>query len=373
VAVDIGGTKLAAGVVDSTGRVWHAARVPTPVDGDGAVVWAALAGLIGTVRAAAATAGAPEPVGVGVGCGGPMRWPSGMVSPLNIPGWREFPLRDRLGEVLGLGPVRVHNDAIALAVAEHWRGAAVGMRNALGMVVSTGVGGGLVLGDRVVDGASGNAGHIGHVVVDPAGPECACGGRGCLEAIAAGPRTVAWALANGWRGAVADKRMLGARARYGESAADKRMPGARARYGESAAEKRMPGATARYRESAAEKRMPGATARYRESVADGRALVADARAGDAVAVAALARSGAALGVGIASALALCDVQVVVLGGGLAAAGALLFDPLREALARHARLGFTQAVPVVASALGPDAGLIGAAALVLAGDRYWSAG
>jgi glucokinase len=324
VAVDIGGTKLAAGVVDSTGRVWHADRVPTPVGGDGEVVWAALAGLIGAVRAAAAIAGAPPPGGVGVGCGGPMRWPQGVVSPLNIPGWRDFPLRQRLGELFGASPVRVHNDAIALAVAEHWRGAAVGRRDALGMVVSTGVGGGLVLGDRVMDGASGNAGHIGHVVVDPAGPGCACGGRGCLEAIASGPRTVAWALANGWRCAVAERRVLGARGRYGES------------------------------------------------LADGRGLVADARVGDVVAVAALARAGAALGVGIASALALCDVQVVVVGGGLAAAGDLLFDPLREALRRHARLGFTRAVPVVASALGPQAGLIGAAALVLAGNRYWSA-
>jgi glucokinase len=309
VAVDIGGTKLAAGVVDSTGRVWHSARVPTPVGADGAALWAALAGLVETVTAVAATAGAPPPGGVGVGCGGPMRWPQGLVSPLNIPGWREFPLRERLADLLDLGPVRVHNDAIALAVAEHWRGAAAGTRDALGMVVSTGVGGGLVLGGRVVDGASGNAGHIGHVVVDPAGPDCACGGRGCLEAIASGPRTIAWALANGWRCAVPD----------------------------------------------------------------GRVLVADAQAGDPVAVAALARAGAAVGVGIASALALCDVQVVVVGGGLAAAGDLLLGPLRDALARHARLGFTRAVPVVGSALGSDAGLIGAAALVLAGDRYWSAG
>jgi glucokinase len=176
------------------------------------------------------------------------------------------------------------------------------------MVVSTGVGGGLVRGGRVVDGASGNAGHIGHVVVDPEGPDCACGGRGCLEAIASGPRTVAWALANGWHAAVAD----------------------------------------------------------------GRALVADAAAGEPVAVAALARAGAAIGVGIASALALCDVQIVVIGGGLAAAGELLLEPVRAALARHARLGFTRAVPVVGSGLGPDAGLVGAAALVLAGDRYWSA-
>ncbi|HEX3613959.1 MAG TPA: ROK family protein [Sporichthyaceae bacterium] len=306
-AVDVGGTKLAAGVVDETGRVWHSARVPTPPGGDGDTVWQALVGLIADVRGAASAAGAPEPAGIGVGCGGPMRWPAGAVSPLNIGGWREFPLRDRLAG-LADGPVRVHNDAIALAVAEHWRGAGVGHRDVLGMVVSTGVGGGLVLGDRVVDGTSGNAGHIGHVVVDPAGPQCACGGFGCLEAVAAGPRTVAWALANGWAA----------------------------------------------------------------PVADGRSLVAAARAGHPVAVAALARAGTAVGVGIASATALCDVAVVVVGGGLTGAGELLFGPLRQALARHARLGFTRDVSVVPAALGADAGLVGAAALVLAGDRYWSA-
>lgn len=308
-AIDIGGTKLAAGVVDTDGRIRHSSRVPTPVDADGETVWRALETLVEQVREAAAEAGTPRPTGIGVGCGGPMLWPAGVVSPLNIPGWRGgFPLRERLAALPGAGPVRVHNDAIALAVAEHWRGAGAGHADVLGMVVSTGVGGGLVLGDRVVDGASGNAGHIGHVVVDPAGPECACGGRGCLEAVASGPRTVTWALANGWA----------------------------------------------------------------DPAPDGRSLVAAARTGHPVAVAALHRAGSAVGVGIASATALCDVAVVVVGGGLAAAGDLLFEPMRAALARHARLGFTRDVPVRGAALGPDAGLVGAAALVLAGERYWSA-
>jgi glucokinase len=174
------------------------------------------------------------------------------------------------------------------------------------MVVSTGVGGGLVLGGRVVDGATGNAGHIGHIVVDPTGPPCACGGVGCLEAIASGPRTTDRARAAGWTGP------------------------------------------------------------------DAVALAADARAGHPVAIAALARAGEALGIGIASAVALCDVSIVVLGGGLARSGALLFEPLRAAYAKHARLAFSREVSVVPAALGPDAGLIGAATLLLGGESCWSA-
>ena len=122
---------------------------------------------------------------VGVGCGGPMTADGVEVSPLNIPGWRDFPLRARLSERLGL-PTFVDNDAKALARAEGWVGGAVGRSDFLAMVVSTGVGGGIVVDGRLLDGDSGNAGHIGHVIVEPDGRECACGARGCLEAEASG-------------------------------------------------------------------------------------------------------------------------------------------------------------------------------------------
>jgi predicted NBD/HSP70 family sugar kinase len=204
-AVDVGGTKLAAGLVDSGGEVLRASRRPTPAAADGEAVWAALAGLLDEVTDGRRVAA------VGVGCGGPMRWPAGEVSPLNIPGWRRFPLRDRLARRCPGAVVRVHNDAVCLAVAEHWRGAACGHDDALGMVVSTGVGGGLVLGGRLVD-----------------------------------------------------------------------------------------------------------------------------------------------------------------GGGVVQAGDLLLGPMREALRRHAAMDFTRDLPVVPAALGQEAGLVGAAALVLAGDAYWSA-
>ena len=138
-AIDIGGTKLAVGVVDEEGRVLETRRAPNPnpPSDDGEKVLRALLTLIESVQTDRA-----EIIGVGVGCGGPMNWPAGEVSPLNIPSWRDFPLRARLAEHFDL-PVRIHNDAICVAVAEHWRGAGMGVDNVLGMVVSTGVGRGI--------------------------------------------------------------------------------------------------------------------------------------------------------------------------------------------------------------------------------------
>ena len=112
------------------------------------------------------------------------------VSPLNIGAWRNFPLRARLGASTGL-PTFVDNDAKALALGEGWKGAAAGARDFIAMVVSTGVGGGIVLDGRLLDGGHGNAGHIGHVIVEPDGRRCVCGARGCLEAEASGPSIAA--------------------------------------------------------------------------------------------------------------------------------------------------------------------------------------
>jgi glucokinase len=295
-AIDIGGTKMAAAIVDADGAVVRRDRTPTvPTD-----PWPGFAEMLDVLVDG-------EPIeGVGIGCGGPMTWPAGEVSPLNIPGWRGFPLRARLTERYPGVPVRLHNDAVAFAAAEHWRGAAQGVNDMIGMVVSTGVGGGLVLGGHVVDGASGNAGHIGHVVADPDGPMCVCGGRGCLEAIARGPATVAWAQERG------------------------------------------------------------------STAVDGPSLARLAADGDDVASAALARSGRAVGSVVGSVAALLDVRVVVVGGGLSQSGPAFWDPLQEAFDEQARLPYLAGARVVPPALGGDAGLVGAAALVLAGDRYWSA-
>jgi glucokinase len=181
-AVDIGGTKLAAGLVGSDGAVSGDTHVPTPHTADAAAVWSALASLIERVAANAPDGSLTI---CGVGCGGPMTPGGETVSPLNIPGWRGFPLRSRLTELLGL-PVAIDNDAKALARGEGWLGAARGCQNYIAMVVSTGVGGGIVLDGRLLDGRLGNAGHIGHTVVEPDGRPCTCGGVGCLEAEASG-------------------------------------------------------------------------------------------------------------------------------------------------------------------------------------------
>lgn len=176
-AVDIGGTKLAAGLVSEEGEVVRHAQVPS-AGSDGEELFGALARVIDEVRAGGE-------VVCGVGTGGPMAPGGEELSPLNIPVWRRFPLRRRLIEATGLATF-VDNDAKALALGEGWVGAASGVDDFLAMVVSTGVGGGIVSGGRLLDGASGNAGHIGHVVVRPDGNRCACGGRGCLEAEASG-------------------------------------------------------------------------------------------------------------------------------------------------------------------------------------------
>jgi glucokinase len=311
-AIDIGGTKMAAAIVEPGGRLAGYDRTATPQGGtlDSEGLWRTLEALIDDVLGAAGLAGPDDLAGVGVGCGGPMTWPEGSVSPLNIPSWNDFPLRERLRKRYAELPVRVHNDAICMAAGEHWRGAGRDRDNVLGIVVSTGVGGGLVLGGHLIDGASGNAGHIGHVVVDPREVPCKCGGRGCLEAIARGPALVSWAQDRGWRAG--------------------------------------------------------------RTEVTGKDLADDAARGHPVAAAAMRRAGRALGVAIASATHLCDLQVVSVGGGLSQAGPLLFDPLEEAFRAHAGMDFARKVRVVPAALGQTAGLVGAAALVFAGDRYWNA-
>jgi glucokinase len=180
-AVDIGGTKLAAALIDGDGRLIRRVAAPTPVGDHASHTFDALKGLLVPLLSSEVD----EVVVVGVGCGGPMSPGGEEVSPLNIPQWRGFPLRASLASVTGL-PVFVDNDAKALALGEGWKGAAVGVRDFIAMVVSTGVGGGIVLDGRLLDGAGGNAGHIGHVIVEPDGRACVCGARGCLEAEASG-------------------------------------------------------------------------------------------------------------------------------------------------------------------------------------------
>lgn len=199
-AIDIGGTKLEVGLVDSAGFVLGRRRAPTAsrgpdathpagrdvVDTEGSALFDRLAELVGETLSEAETA----PVACGIGCGGPMALHGETVSPINIGEWREFPLRSRMRELVAAHvgdqrPVFVDNDAKALALAEGWIGAAAGQTDFMAMVVSTGVGGGIVLDGRLLQGASGNAGHVGHLVVNPGGRVHA-GITGTLEGEASG-------------------------------------------------------------------------------------------------------------------------------------------------------------------------------------------
>ena len=178
VALDIGYTKLSAAVVTLAGDVVVSDRVPTPPRDP----WLAVAGLVSRVLAAS---DGVEVIALGAGCGGPMTPGGDTVSPLHIPAWRDFPLRAAL-EDLVQRPVVVDNDAKALALGEGWLGAARGSKNFMAVVVGTGVGAGLVVDGRLLHGERGNAGHIGHVIVEHGGRECRCGAHGCLEAYLSG-------------------------------------------------------------------------------------------------------------------------------------------------------------------------------------------
>lgn len=291
-AIDIGGTKLAAGLVTEDGAILRSGQVPTPASSDADEVTAALLGLIADVL------DGTRPSAIGVASAGPIDPGRGTVSPVNIPAWRDFPLLARVRDAVPGVPAVLVGDAVAAAVGEHWRGAGHGSAALLGIVVSTGIGGGLVLDGRPYPGPTGNAGHFGHMSVDPRGPVCGCGTAGCVEALASGPALARWAREQGWRGA------------------------------------------------------------------DTRQLAQDAAAGDPVALAAFDRGAAALADGIIAVAVICDLDRVVIGGGVARSGETLLAPLRRHVRERARLGFVKRLTIHPAALGTDAGLVGAARMAL---------
>jgi glucokinase len=294
-AIDIGGTKIAVALVDDNGELVHRAQLPTP-DSDAEAIFAVVDSLV--TEALAAAGGHVR--GGGVASAGPIDLPTGTISPINIAAWRRFPIVERVTELVGV-PVRLGGDGLCMALGERWRGAGRDAQFLLGMVVSTGIGGGLVLDGAPYDGRTGNAGHVGHVVVEPDGAPCTCGGRGCVETVASGPHIAQWARENGW-----------------DAPPD----------------------------------------------ADAKELADAANAGEHVALQAFRRGATAVAATIASVAAVCDLDLVVIGGGVAKSGSLLFDPLREALACYAGLDFLHGLRVVPAELGGDAGLVGAAALVI---------
>ena len=190
-AIDIGGTKMAVGLVDRSGALIDRESVRTDRDKRANDLFESLGALIVRQIQRGVERHGSRIVVVGIGSAGPIEPNCASVSPINIPAWQRFPLHEAVADVVrqAVGsPVPVFGDldAKAFALAEGWLGAARGVSNFIGMVVSTGIGGGIVVDGELLDGATGNAGHIGHVIVDPEGHRCGCGARGCLEAEASG-------------------------------------------------------------------------------------------------------------------------------------------------------------------------------------------
>jgi len=185
-AIDVGDTKLAAGLMTMKGELLDRDDVDIDHGLKADPLFASLNTIAQAQLERARTHHNARPVAVGVGCAGPVRPDVVAVSPSTIGAWRSFPLRAQLASATSLN---VYGDlgAKALALAEGWLGAAQGRSDFLAMVVSTTVEGGIVLNGKLLDGATGNAGHVGHTVVEPNGRRCACGSRGCLEAEASGP------------------------------------------------------------------------------------------------------------------------------------------------------------------------------------------
>ena len=219
-AVDIGGTKIAVALVDDQGEPGASTVRPTPRSADADVVFAPAA-----VAVRAVLGDRPrtdEPLRVGIGSAGPVDTPAGTISPVNIAAWRGFPVVERLAavveEVTGVAPVvGLAGDGHCFALGEHWLGAARDVDTMVGLVVSTGVGGGAVLDNRLFAGTTGNAVHLGHISVNAWGPRCVCGCHGCTEMYARGPAMVAAAQERGWVGE--DAQALTADARAGDPVA----------------------------------------------------------------------------------------------------------------------------------------------------------
>lgn len=213
-AVDLGGTKVEAALVDPRGVVLPGSRfrAPTGPERDSEELATSVDEVV--ALASAALPLGSTLIGAGIGSAGPVNEAQGRVSPLNLGAWRDYPLRDQVTAALPDIPVVLRMDGICIALAEHWVGAGRGCDNIMGMIVSTGIGGGLVLHGNTVSGPTGNAGHIGHVEVAGFDDPCLCGGIGCVEAIASGPKTVAWARRQGWGGNTGED--LGASFRAGD-------------------------------------------------------------------------------------------------------------------------------------------------------------
>jgi len=302
--IDIGGTNVKAALVSDEGTV-AAFLLRAWSGGDPADAVAAAAGLVEELER---PGGEARPNACGVGCAGLVDGARGVVrlSP-NLPSWRDVELARLLSEALGARTL-VENDANAAAYAEHRAGAARGAGNAAVLTIGTGVGGGLILGGRLYRGSHGFAGEVGHATIDLDGPACACGGTGCLERLVSADAIVARAAE---------------RARGGSSAL------------------------------AAAARAGALTAKDVGEAAAG---------GDAAALGVMEETGRLLGVGLANLVEILDLEVIVIGGGVASAGESLLSPARTEMAARVAGPPWRLPKVVPALLGETAGVVGAALL-----------
>jgi glucokinase len=295
VGIDVGGTKILAVPVDgATGRLaGQATRAPTPKL-DAAALVDAVTALVADIEASVGSRAAA----IGIGLPGLVDRSGRLAMGPHLPGIRRFPFRDAFSDRLARRVV-VHNDAACGVWAEHRLGAGAGVSDLVLVTLGTGIGAGVVAGGRLQSGAHGFAGEPGHMVVDPDGPECPCGRRGCWE-------------------------------QYASARGLARLAGGRS----------------------------------------SEEVVAAARRGDREAAEILGRFAWWFALGVANLVAVLDPALVVVGGGLAEAGEVLFDPLRRAYRELVMAGDVRPeVPIVPAALGERANAIGAA--LLAADEVAS--
>lgn len=289
-AVDIGGTKATVAIVDSTFAVRHRIEIST---GEAEDLEAKLFEAAKEVLAQHQG----DLVGVGIGSAGPLDFAKGTISPVNIPGWRNFDVVSLFKNLTKNQKVVLRGDGMAVADAEFQLGAGRGSRNMLGMVVSTGVGGGLILGGQLIPGESGNVSFFGHHTINHSGRLCACGRIGCVEAYASGPSMVKQAIERGWK----------------------------------------------------------------SNNNDFISLAEDARQGSALALEVIDEGAQALAVGIINVAAINDLELIVIGGGVSHAGDVYWEPLlRHISAELSHFSFLSGLRVKKAELLRDSGILGAA-------------
>jgi glucokinase len=309
VGLDMGGTNIRTAAVSPAGRVLMLRRAPSLADRDAPRVAENIAAQVHALIDAARGRGWGAPRAVGVAVPGPLNVFTGevMAAP-HVAAWHGFPLRRRLEELLGRKVV-VENDANAWALGEYWRGAARDYRHVVLLTLGTGVGGGLIVGGKIVHGRSGMAGELGHVTVEPGGARCDCGSRGCLEA---------YASASGLRVMLLRRLGLGARA----------------------------AAPAKYRDP------DGNFSAWR--------LTGEARRGNRIARDIFASAGRYLGIAIASFLNIFNPELVVIGGGVAGALPYMRATMMSEVRARAFRAVAAEARIVTAALGPQGGVVGAA-------------